>query len=102
MGNLSVKPVIHNPSKKGSLMPLVIQFHDDLSCPTIVCDWCQEPITDAGLGGYFFPFSSRTDGTTVPITFLHKGGCDDAYKQHLGNLRRKGVLPSRSNDCSSC
>ena len=28
-------------------MPLVIQFHDDLACPTIVCDWCQQPITQA-------------------------------------------------------
>ena len=36
-------------------MPLVIQFHDGLSCPTIVCDACQEPIMDAKDGGYFFP-----------------------------------------------
>jgi len=60
-------------------MPLVIQFHDGLACPTIVCDWCQQPITDARDGGYFFPESDRADDTMVPLTFLHKGHCDRAY-----------------------
>lgn len=27
-------------------MPLMIQFHDGLSCPTIVCDWCHQPIKE--------------------------------------------------------
>jgi len=40
-------------------MPIMIQFHDDLSCPTVICDWCQQPITDARLGGYFFPPTDR-------------------------------------------
>jgi hypothetical protein len=42
-------------------MPLMIQFHDGLSCPTIVCDWCHTPITDAREGGYFFPMCTRAD-----------------------------------------
>jgi hypothetical protein len=60
-------------------MPLVIQFHNGLSCPTIVCDWCRKPITEAGAGGYFFPTCAREDDEIVPMTFLHKGACDDAY-----------------------
>jgi len=78
--------------ERGVLMPLVIQFHDDLSCPTIVCDWCQEPITDARLGGYFFPVVPRTEGTTVPMTFLHKGHCDDAYGAKYGAFDWWGEL----------
>jgi hypothetical protein len=50
-------------------MPLVIQFHDGPSCPTIVCDACQEPIMDAKDGGYFFPRVAREEGRTVPIFF---------------------------------
>jgi hypothetical protein len=67
-------------------MPLVIQFHDGLSCPTIVCDWCQAPIADAKKGGYFFPVAPRTEGAVVPVTFLHKGRCDRAYSARHGRL----------------
>ena len=73
-------------------MPLVIQFHDGLSCPTIICDACQEPITDAQVGGYFFPMTARDEGKTAPITFLHKGACDDAYAQLHGRFDWWGEL----------
>ncbi len=67
-------------------MPLMIQFHDDLACPTIVCDWCQQPITDAREGGYFWPQTCREAGTTVPVIFLHKGRCDTRYQGAHGPL----------------
>jgi len=73
-------------------MSLVIQFHDALSCPTIVCDWCHQPIEEARQGGYFFPVAPRTEGTMVPITFLHKGSCDSAYSSAHGRLEWWGEL----------
>src|SRR5215831_4826261 len=60
-------------------MPLVIQFHDGLSCPTVICDACEQPIEDAREGGYFFPRVAREEGRTVPIFYLHKGACDRAF-----------------------
>jgi hypothetical protein len=51
-----------------------------------VCDWCQQPITEAGDGGYFFPVTTRDEGKTVPITFLHKGRCDDLYGRKYGEF----------------
>jgi hypothetical protein len=83
-------------------MPLVIQFHDGLSCPTIVCDACQEPIIDAQDGGYFFPRVAREEGRTVPIFYLHKGACDRAFAgQHgwldwWGELREFPMLLARN------
>ena len=66
-------------------MPLVIRFRDGLSCPTIIWDACEEPITDARKGGYFFPRVAREEGRTVPIFYLHKGACDRAFgAQHVG------------------
>jgi hypothetical protein len=73
-------------------MPLVIQFHDGLSCPTIVCDAYQEPITDARAGGYFFPRVAREEGRTVPSFYLHKGACDRAYTGQHGWLEWWGEL----------
>ena len=67
-------------------MPLMLQFHDGLSCPTIVCDWCHQPITEARDGGYFFPTCARADGEMVPLTFLHKGPCDEAYGARHGRF----------------
>ena len=73
-------------------MPIMIQFHDDLSCPTVICDWCQQPITDARLGGYFFPQTDRDEGTTAPLTFLHKGSCNRRYERTHGRLDLWGEL----------
>jgi hypothetical protein len=73
-------------------MALVIQFHEGLSCPTVVCDWCHAPITHAWAGGYFFPVAPRTEGAMVPLTFLHKGACDRAYAAQHGRLEWWGEL----------
>ena len=73
-------------------MPLVIQFHGGCSYPTIVCDWCQEPITDAQDGGYFYPVTAREEGTTVAVTFLHHAACDEAYGRQYRACHWWGAL----------
>jgi len=73
-------------------VPLVIQFREGLSCPTVVCDYCQRPITDARDGGYFFATTDRQEGTTVPMTFLHKIRCDDRYSAQHGRLENWNEL----------
>jgi hypothetical protein len=71
-------------------MPLIIQFHDSLSCPTVICDWCQRPITNARNAGYFWRYlthkaneppaiSFPQQGDRMAIIFLHKGRCDERY-----------------------
>jgi hypothetical protein len=76
-------------------MPLAIQFDGYQSCPIIVCDWCQRPITDARTGGYFWrslskdegdtaPLPFPTRGDTMPLIFLHKGRCDERYGAQHG------------------
>ena|SRR5215831_13897955 len=94
-------------------MPLVIQFRDGLSCPTILCDACQQPITDAKGGGYFFPMVPRQEGKTVAITFLHKGACDRAYEarhgrldcweelRHLPTFLARNLVPARHQSAAS-
>jgi hypothetical protein len=68
-------------------MPLMIQYTDGLLCPTIICDWCQEPITEATRGGYFWPYNpARTEGDLQALTFLHKGRCDFAWQAARGPL----------------
>jgi hypothetical protein len=66
-------------------MPLMIQFRKGRACPTIICDQCQQPITDAKDGGYFYPLA-RCDGEVVPMTFLHKGDCNRVYSATHGRL----------------
>jgi hypothetical protein len=67
-------------------MPLMIQFHDGLACPTVVCDWCQQPIDQAQAGGYFWPTGPRAEGQLIALTFLHKGACDDVWQALYGPL----------------
>jgi hypothetical protein len=65
---------------------LMMQFCDGLSCPTVVCDYCQRPIVDARDGGYFWPLAERQEGQMMSPVFLHKGRCDNAYSARHGRL----------------
>jgi hypothetical protein len=67
-------------------MPVMIQFHDGLACPTIVCDWCEQPIEQAGAGGYFWPARLYTEGQLIVPTFLHKSACADTWEAAFGPL----------------
>jgi hypothetical protein len=67
-------------------MPLMVQYLDGLSCPIAVCDWCQQPISEAGDGGYFWPRGPRTEGQLIALTFLHKGRCDETWAAVYGRL----------------
>jgi len=67
-------------------MPIMIRFEKGLSCPTVICDYCQRPIAQAQDGGYFFNSANHQEGYTVPLVFLHKVRCDARYSAKHGRL----------------
>jgi hypothetical protein len=65
---------------------LVIRHPDgepDITCPSFVCDWCEQKIINARMGLYKW---REVDGkaTDEPIVVLHKGRCDDLHTQATG------------------
>ena len=62
-------------------MPIRMQRQEGRSCPLVICDWCEQPITDARLGMYAWLIG--TDGGLPEqgaVYFLHKP-CSWAFER---------------------
>lgn len=56
-------------------MGIVLDYEDGQVRPVVVCDWCDQPITDGTRGN----FIGSTFGDARPIVFVHTGDCDRSY-----------------------
>jgi len=64
-------------------MPLCIVEGRHGARPTIVCDYCQQPITRGAEGNYQWQHSP--DGAAVPMVFTHKACCHAFEQTHAGS-----------------
>jgi hypothetical protein len=64
-------------------MPLLIQYTGPYAAPTVVCDHCGTPITDAKDGNYQWSHEVLGEGVTAPMLFTHKACCR-AFEQARG------------------
>lgn len=56
---------------------------DGRSAPILLCDYCEERITDAGMGAAVFqPASESTE--LQPVLHVHKGRCHDSADAKCG------------------
>lgn len=63
-------------------MPLCIVEGRHGARPTIVCDYCQEPITRGAAGNY--QWQSGPEGTARAMVFTHKECCHPFEHTHPG------------------
>jgi hypothetical protein len=63
-------------------MPLCIVEGRHGARPTIVCDYCQEPITRAAEGNY--QWQHGAEGTPLAMVFTHKQCCHPFELTHEG------------------
>jgi len=66
-------------------MPLVIRLQGRYDVPQVVCDCCQQVITDASDGNYQWCYTTYREGETARIAFTHKACADAFERQHGGN-----------------
>jgi hypothetical protein len=59
---------------------LKIKAIDELTCPILLCDFCQERITDAKLALVRFKTDVYSSEGGTEILFTHKGDCDKSLK----------------------
>ena len=80
-------------------MPLVITQHRSTANPTIVCDWCHEPIA-TGTGGNY-QWRNVPEGESSPMVFTHKRCCrafEAAQGGHWCAIGLDWLLPFLANN----
>jgi hypothetical protein len=63
---------------------IVIFTRNGRSCPRVVCDVCERPITDAQLGAAIFPQYDLEGKEQLAVLHAHKGRCHDLAESRLG------------------
>jgi hypothetical protein len=56
-------------------MPIVMKLKNERSCPTVVCDVCQEEIEDARDGNAQWMMGEEGQGDGAAVFFTHKQCC---------------------------
>jgi hypothetical protein len=69
---------------------ILVQFKNAWYAAVIVCDICQQRISDGGLAVAVFRHIDHESSELLPVLHAHKGPCQDAAEAKLGGKENTG------------
>lgn len=69
---------------------IVLRYHEGIYRPIILCDICEQPITDVQQANLVSKNPTRDEITVEAVMQVHQGRCTDVAEEKLGGKTETG------------